>query len=356
MQNLRTVITGTGRVIPNEIVKNQDFLQHEFYGQNHLKIESTNATIAEKLQAITGIEERRYASQSQLTSHLAAQAAQKALEDAGTDPETIDQIIVAHNFGDIHSESHQTNMVPSLAARVRHQLGIKNPQCVPYDLIFGCPGWLQGIIHADSFIKSGVAKKCLVIGAETLSRVTDPHDRDVMIFADGAGACVVEAREGEQGVIAHRTVSHTAEELDYLYMGHSYKLNGNAHRLYIKMQGRKIYEYALTHVPQAVKDCLDQAGIHLNKVNKFFIHQANQKMDEAIASRIFRLYKLREVPENIMPMSIQKLGNSSVATIPTLLDLVRKNEMPEHSLNKGDIIVMASVGAGMNINVAVYRY
>ena len=121
------------------------------------------------------------------------------------------------------------------------------------------------------------------------------------------------------------------------------------------MHGRKIYEFALNNVPQAMKACLDNSGVDIKDVKKILIHQANEKMDEAIVKRFYRLYKT-EMPEDIMPMSIHKLGNSSVATVPTLYDLILKNKLENHQINKGDVIIFASVGAGMHINAIVYKY
>lgn len=123
---------------------------------------------------------------------------------------------------------------------------------------------------------------------------------------------------------------------------------------YIKMYGRKIYEFALNEVPKAMASCLEKSGVDINQVKKILIHQANEKMDEAIVQRFYRLYK-QTVPEGIMPMSIHKLGNSSVATVPTLYDLLLKNNVENHSLGKGDIVLFASVGAGMNVNSIVYK-
>lgn len=121
------------------------------------------------------------------------------------------------------------------------------------------------------------------------------------------------------------------------------------------MFGRKIYEFALSNVPQAMKSCLDKSGIDIDDVKKILIHQANEKMDEAIIDRFYKLYD-KTAPENIMPMSIHDLGNSSVATVPTLLDLIVKGELENHTINKGDVLIFASVGAGMNINAFVYKY
>ena len=120
------------------------------------------------------------------------------------------------------------------------------------------------------------------------------------------------------------------------------------------MYGRKIYEFALINVPKAMKECLEKANLDIKQVKKILIHQANEKMDEAIVQRFYKLYK-KEMPQGIMPMSIHKLGNSSVATVPTLYDLIMKGEIENQSLNKGDVILFASVGAGMNINAIVYQ-
>ncbi len=122
------------------------------------------------------------------------------------------------------------------------------------------------------------------------------------------------------------------------------------------MHGRKVYEYAMTHVPQAMKDCLDWAGVDVSELKKVFLHQANEKMDEGMIKRLYRLYNQKDIPEDIMPMSIHKLGNSSVATVPTLFDLVRKGKKEGHTLTDGDLILFASVGAGMNINAVAYKY
>jgi 3-oxoacyl-[acyl-carrier-protein] synthase III len=120
------------------------------------------------------------------------------------------------------------------------------------------------------------------------------------------------------------------------------------------MLGRKIYEFSLTHVPLAMKSCWDKTGLPVIKISKILIHQANEKMDEAIVERFYQLYG-QTAPNDIMPMNIQMLGNSSVATIPTLFDMIIHNQLANHQINKGDYILFASVGAGMNINAIVYQ-
>jgi 3-oxoacyl-[acyl-carrier-protein] synthase-3 len=357
MASNRTLITGAGSYIPTEVVSNSDFAAHSFYAEDSRPIETDPKEVVEKFRQITGIAERRYATTGMNTSHIGAIAAKKAIEDSGIDPETLDQIIVAHNFGDVIKNTIQTDAVPSLANRIKNILQIRNPGCVAYDILFGCPGWVQGVIQADAFFKAGIAKKALVIGTETLSRVIDIYDRDSMIFSDGAGAAILEYKEvdDESGILSASAVSHSMDEAYYIHMGPSYHPDGDPKVRYIKMKGRKVYEYAMKHVAEAMKDCMDKAGVHIHQLKKIFIHQANEKMDEAIIKVLYKLYDIKEVPLNIMPMCIQWLGNSSVATVPTLYDLVNRGQLKDHEIKKGDIILFASVGAGMNINAICYR-
>lgn len=347
-------ITGSGSYIPTKIVANSDFSKHEFLNEDGTPFAQPNEIITEKFQGITGIEERRYVADDLITSDIATIASQKAIENANIDPETLDYIIFAHNFGDVKKGAIQGDMLPSLASKVKYNLRIKNPKCVAYDMLFGCPGWVEGVIQATAFIKSGMAKKCLVIGAETLSRVTDPHDRDSMIYSDGAGATIIEATENDGGILAHESATFTYDEANYLFFGGSFNKNLDPDVRYIKMHGRKIYEFALSNVPKAMKECLDSCGIDISNLKKILIHQANEKMDEAIIQRFYKLYG-QTPPAGIMPMSIHKLGNSSVATVPTLYDSLVKGEIENQELNKGDVIMFASVGAGMNVNAIVYK-
>ncbi len=352
-----TVIIGSGSCIPSNEVDNLEFVENPFYFEDGRRIQDDNHVVIEKFKQITGIQSRRYVEDEQSNSKIAYIAGSRAIRHADIDPETIDMIIVAHNFGDVIKGSHQTDIIPSLASRVKHQLGIENPNCIPHDIVFGCPGWVQAVIHAHLFMKAGEAKRCLVIGSEVLSRILDPFDRDTMIFADGAGAVVLESKEEDQqrGILSHATLSHTKEELDYLKLDKSYNRFSDDDNRYVKMQGRKIYEYALTKVPDAMKVCLEKSGLSHTDLDKILLHQANEKMDEAIVKRFYRKFGVRQVPENILPMTIERLGNSSVATIPTMYDLIVKNELEGHSIQEGDEIMMASVGAGMNINAIVYK-
>lgn len=355
--NIYSVIAGTGKYIPDRIIYNKDFNNQVFYDNSGEKLNKTTPEIVEKFEQITDIKQRRHVTDNLETSDIAFLAGREALRSSNTDQEQLDYIIVAHNFGDVKADNKKSDFVPSIAARVKYKLGIKNPFTVAYDLPFGCAGWLQGLIQADYFLKSGDAKRILVIGAEVLSRVSDPHDRDSMLFADGAGAVVIEAKESQApvGILAHSVRSDTLEFAHLLRMDKSNNQEYDGQELFLKMDGRKLYEYALKTVPLAIKHCLEKAKLPIEAISKILFHQANGKMNDAILKRLYGLYARPEVPKNVMPMTISWLGNASVATIPTLLDLLLTNQLENHEVRPGDIMVFAAVGAGMNINSVIYR-
>ena len=264
---------------------------------------------------------------------------------------------MAHNFGDVRHDNRRSDCVPCLASRVKSLLDIRNTGTIAYDLPLGCPGWLQAMIQAGYYLKSGDADKALVIGAELLSRVLDPHDRDSMIFGDGAGATILQAVESESpvGMLAHAARSDTQKHANLIRLSRSCNPHYEGDELFVKMTGHKLYQYAVRHVPLVVKESLDKAGISIGDVRKILIHQANEKMDLAILKRLHDLYGVKEISGDLMPMTIGWLGNSSVATIPTLLDLLLKGNLDRHRVHSGDVIVFASVGAGMHINSVVYK-
>lgn len=337
---------------------NADFLDREFYLPDGEPLDpADNARLIAKFLEITGIAERRWAPDDVAASDLGAEASLAAVADADIDVETLDYVIVAHNYGDVCPRTGRIDTVPTLAARIKAKLGIQNPGCVAYDLPFGCPGWLQGVIQADSFLRSGQGRRALVVGTETLSRVIDPHDRDSMLYADGAGAVVLEAVESDDpvGILGHRSRSDAVEHASLLRMGPSYHPDAPGDSLYLKMDGRKVYEYAVQTVPGEVHEMLEQAGLTLHDVDMLLAHQANAKMNQAILKRLLRMSDIECTPDGMMPMTISRRGNSSVATVPTVFDLVRRGELEGHAIGSGDVLVFASVGAGMNVNAMVYR-
>ena len=355
-KNYSTII-GTGSYLPTQKIHNNDFLRHEFYQPDGKTYDKGAEHIIKKFEEIAEIEERRHVTDDLVTSDISFYAARDALESSGVDKESLDYIIVAHNFGDLRAENRRSDFVPSLAARVKHRLEIKNPKAIAYDICFGCPGWLQGLIQANYYLKSGEAKRAMVIGAETLSRVSDPYDRDSLLYADGAGAVIVEAASSRKpvGILSHAARSDALEYAYMLRMGPSYNPGYAGNELFLKMNGHKLYEYALNTVPKVIKESLGKINILPGDITKILIHQANGKMDSAILKRLFKMYGQNKIPPHIMPMIISRFGNSSVATLPTLLDMLFKGKLENHTLKKGDISVLVSVGAGMNVNSVVYK-
>ncbi|WP_317898425.1 3-oxoacyl-ACP synthase III family protein [Aurantibacillus circumpalustris] len=345
-----------GSYIPDNIVTNDNFKGHSFYERGGKEFIDSPEVTERKFRNITGISERRYVGKDQVMSDIAVIAARLALKNSGIDPETLDGIILAHTCGDVPFGSSQADFLPALASKVKHELQIKNPACVAFDILFGCPGWVQGLILARQAIIADGAKRYLVIGAETLSRVIDPHDRDSMIYADGAAAGIIEAVDSKEsrGIVSTASLTFSYDEFDFLNFDTSYKEGHKPETRYLKMQGKKIYEFALKNVPLGMKQCLDKSGYGIDKLKKIFIHQANEKMDKAIIRDFYKLYNIDTPPADVLPMNIHLLGNSSVATIPTLLDMVLRKEQENHILEEGDVILFASVGAGMNINAITY--
>jgi 3-oxoacyl-[acyl-carrier-protein] synthase-3 len=351
-----TIIIGSGSYLPGRIIGRDYFLGSEFYTEDGVKIDKPAEETIAKFVEITEIENRRFIEEDLSNSKIGYEAAKLAITDANIDQEELDYIIYASNFGEVTAHGY-ADFMPTMAARVKNKLGIRNRKCVTYDMLFGCPGWVEAMILADNLIKAKVARTILVIGAETLSRVTDPHDRNRMIFADGAGAVVVQATDEENvGIIAHNTICDNGPELDYLANGPSINKESDQTRLFVRMQGRKIYEYALKNVPAAIKETIEDAGLSIEDINKILIHQANAKMDYAMIERLHKLYNVKDYDHSISPMTIQEFGNSSVATIPTMFDLIIKGKMEGQSFKEKGNIVMTSVGAGMNINAIVYRF
>lgn len=353
-----TKIVGTGSYIPTRTIGNDYFSNFTFFDPSTKKpFDKSNEEIIQKFKEITNISERRWISDELHNSDMAAEAVKDALDSSDINPETLDFIIVAHNFGDVDPVSTRVDILPSLSNRVKAKLGIKNPACFCHDVVSGCPGWTQGMITADAYIRSGIAQRGVVIGSDVLSRISDPHDRDSLIYADGAGATIVEAIESEEpvGILAHSSRSDSVHYWNLLTNGKSFNPEFVGNDQFIKMSGHKLYVYAISNVPGVVKESIDRAGLHLSDIKKVLIHQANEKMDEVILKNVFKLYNEKEIPEGIMPMSIEKLGNSSTATVPTLLDTILKGRMENQKIKEGDHIILASVGAGMNINSIVYK-
>ncbi|MBK9155755.1 MAG: ketoacyl-ACP synthase III [Chloracidobacterium sp.] len=352
-----TVIRGTGSVIPDLLVPNSSFLANEFYDKEGNRLDRSSEEIIAKLEEITGIRERRYVPFDQDSIGLMTEASRLAVEDAGISVDDLSGIIVAHNAGNMVPGTGAFHTVPNLAAALKHELHDTNHNCFAYDLLFGCPGWLQGIIQAHQAMAAGDAEHVLVVGLEIASRMLDPHDVDSMILADGCGACVVSRSEiNDGGLISHATYSHGQDDNRIIYLGPSNK-RGVEGDCYFHMNGREVYKYATRWVPLVIKDALDKARTSITDVGIFLFHQANAKMLCSITKNLAELCGVaQEQFDGKVPTTIEFLGNTSVATIPTMLDLIRKGRLGAYRIERGMKAVMASVGAGMHCNAIVYEF
>jgi len=350
-------ITGTGMHLPERIIKNDYFLNHQFMSLDGKMNAKPQTEIIQKLEAITGIQERRYISEKGDSVPLMLAAAQKTIEDSGLDKNEIDGVIVAHNAGNMLEEGAGFHTVPNMAALLKNKLAISNHDCFAYDLLFGCPGWIQGLIQAKQAIDAGDANHVLVLGIEVASRLLDPHDLDSMILADGCGAAIVsKSAESDTGILANATFSHAQEDLGCIYLDKSYNKALDSPTLF-KMNGRDVYKYATYWVPRVIKKALDKAKLSVDDVDMFLFHQANGKMLHAMANNLAELYGIEgAIFEGKIPTTIEFTGNTSVATIPTMLDMVLKKSLGNYEIKKGQIVVMASVGAGMHCNALVYKF
>jgi len=350
-------ITGTGSAMPSRVINNDYFLDHTFYTKEGKKNKKSTAAIIQKLEEISGIKERRFIPEEEPSVEILFQACSNAIQDAGIDKNEIDGLIVAHNAGNmLPNQVGVFHTVPNLAAVVKNKLGITNHQCHAYDILFGCPGWLQGVIQANRLIESGEATHVLVAGLEIASRLLDPNDVDSLLMADGCGATIVSKSESkDKGVLAHAMFSHTEEDLNNITLGASLNRETTGH-CFFKMNGQRVYKYATTWLPQVIRQALDKVEITPSEVDYFFFHQANAKMLRVIASNLMDLYGITDQQYvDKIPSSISFLGNTSVATIPTLFDLVNKQQMEGFTLKEGQTYVFASVGAGMHCNALVYK-
>ena len=351
------VIKGTGSFLPEKIVPNSAFEKNTFYAKTGDLIEKPTKDVIASLEAITGIKERRYIPDNEDSVPLMVKSALNAIKDSGLDKDELGGIIVAHNAGNMVSEMGGWEPIPNMAGRIKNSLNITNHNIFAYDILFGCPGWLQAIIQARQNILTGDADNILVVGIEVASRMLDPHDVDSMIFADGCGAAVISSSDIEgKGILGTAVFSHGLEDLMNIYVGKSNnkEFPGNC---FLKMKGRDVYRYATKWLPQVIKKALDKSGHTIKDIDIFLFHQANEKMLHAIAANISKLYGIEDLSfDGKIPMTIQFTGNTSVATIPNMLDMILKGKLDGYNIKEGDLAVLASVGVGMHCNAIVYQF
>ncbi|MBE5881421.1 MAG: ketoacyl-ACP synthase III [Lachnospiraceae bacterium] len=323
---MKTRIAGTGHFLPKTVVTNDDLS----------KIMDTSD---EWISSRTGIRERRLATE-ETTASMSAEAAKLALSDANMNPEDIDLIIVSTVSAD--------HMTPSCACEVQAAIGAD--RAVAFDINAACSGFLFALQMADIYIKQGVYRNALIIGAETLSKIMDWNDRSTcVLFGDGAGAAVICPAEGDsQGLASITLGSDGAKGMVLAGINRSnnnpfVKTDIGPH--YIHMDGQEVYKFAVTTVPVSIEKVLEQAGITTDDIKYFVLHQANIRILQSVSKRL-------KVGMDKFPISLDHCGNMSAASVPVLLDEVNRKGM----LQKGDKIVLAGFGGGLTWGACVLEW
>jgi len=321
-------ITGTGAAVPEKVLTNAD-------------LEKLVDTTDEWITTRTGIKERRVASDGEFTSTFATAAAEKALAMAGVSADELDLIVVATVTPDFP--------FPSTACLVQKNLNAKN--AAAFDISAACSGFLFAISIVDNFIKSGNVKKALVIGAETLTRVTDWQDRNsCVLFGDGAGAVILEATSEKAGVLStHIHSDGTYWEL--LHQPACGSRNPAEQRViderltFIKMQGNEVFKLAVRAMEEAANQALSANGLSVADLDLFISHQANRRIIDAIGKR------LGLTPEQVY-INLERYGNTSAASIPIALDEANR----AGKLKEGDLVLLDAFGGGLTWASALVRW
>jgi len=296
-------------------------------------VETSDEWITER----TGIKKRRLVREETTTS-LAAGAAEKALADAGMTAEEVDLLIVATISSDTET--------PSTACRVQAELGAVH--AVAFDINAACSGFLYALHIADAFIKSGIYKNALLIGAETLSKLVDWSDRSTcVLFGDGAGAAVVTAA-GEGGMLAE-SIGSNGKKWEVLFCkgrsNHNPVCQEKEETAFLQMDGQEVFKFAVKKETECIQALLAQAGMALSEVTYFLLHQANYRIIASIARKL-------KLPPEKFPANVAHCGNTSAASIPILLDEVHK----AGKLSPGDILLLSGFGAGLTWGAALLKW
>jgi 3-oxoacyl-[acyl-carrier-protein] synthase III len=320
----RAVVRGVGHYLPERVVPNTEF-------------EQTLDTSDEWIRARTGIERRHFAAEGETTSDLAVNAARAAMADAGVSADDLDAIIVATSTPDL--------TFPAAATMVQERLGMTRG--FAFDLQAVCAGFVYGLATANALIRSGEAGRILLIGAETFSRIMDFEDRSTcVLFGDGAGALVIEGREGE-GTTADRGVLSSdlhsdGRFRDILYVDGGVSTGDSGH---LRMQGKEVFRHAVEKLAGTAHAALDRAGLTSDDVDWIVPHQANLRIIKATAARM-------RVPMSRVVVTVQDHGNTSAASIPLALSVGRG----EGRIREGDLLVLEAIGGGLAWGSVVLRW
>jgi 3-oxoacyl-[acyl-carrier-protein] synthase III len=325
---MRARITGTGSAVPDKVLTNLD-------------LEKMVDTTDEWITTRTGIKERRIAAEGEYTSTFATRAAEKALEMAGVRAEELDLIIVATITADLP--------FPATACLVQNN--IKAVNAAAFDVSAACSGFVYGLSMADKYIRTGSAKKVLVIGAEVLSRIIDWTDRNTcLLFGDGAGAVVVEASAGDHGILS----SHIHSDGSYwelLYQPGCGSRNPPVQKtiderlIYMVMQGNEVFKLAVRAMEDVANEALAANGMSTADIDLFIPHQANRRIIDAIGKRL-------DLTEKQVFVNLDRYGNTSAASIPLALD----EAMRASRIKEGDIVLFDAFGGGLTWGSALLRW
>ncbi len=322
---IKSVIKSTGAYLPEKILTNQD-------------LEKIVDTTDEWITQRSGIKQRHIAADDETTADLAIAAAKQALGSSGLSPENIDGVIVATTTPD------QT--FPAVAVKVQAALGL--PAGLAFDVQAVCTGFVYALATADNFITAGQAKRILVIGAEKMSSIVDWEDRTTcVLFADGAGAVVLEAQEGADGVSArgvHSTHLYAkGEQRDLLYTNGGASSTGAAG--HIVMQGREVFKYAVSYMADAVNEALRENDINAEQIDWLVPHQANIRIIEATAKKL-------NMSMDKVVVTVERHGNTSAASIPLALH----EAVSDGRVKQGDLLLLEAMGGGLTWGSALVRY
>jgi len=317
---VRSVIKGVGAALPKRRVDNAELAA---------QVDTSDEWIVER----TGIRSRYIADDSETTASLAADACRRALDHAGMVAEEIDLIVLATATPD------QT--FPSSATKVQALLGI--PDCVAFDVHAVCTGFLYALSVADSMLRSGNARRALVIGSETFSRILDWDDRGTcVLFGDGAGALVLAAEEGESGILATK-LHADGRHNELLYVDGGPSTTGTVGKL--RMKGREVFRHAVVNLADVLGEVLDAAGLTVDDVDWVVPHQANARILDATAR------KIGVSPDKVV-VTVDRHANTSAASVPLALETAVR----DGRIKRGDLIVLEAMGGGFTWGAAALRY
>jgi 3-oxoacyl-[acyl-carrier-protein] synthase-3 len=323
------VITGTGSAVPVKELTNTDFM----------KIIDTSD---EWITSRTGIKVRHIAGEGETTATLSAEAARKALADADLDAEEVELIIVATITPEM--------VFPSTACFVQDMIGAKSAWA--FDLAAACSGFVYALSIVQQFINTGRYRNALVIGAETLTRITDYDDRaSCVLFGDGAGAVVIEAsQKGPLGIMYSTSASDGSawSSLKCEAYGSRYPVSkplDDPKKALMYINGREVYQLAIRRIVEIVNDCLDHCNLKTEDVKMYIPHQMNARIIESVAKRL-------NLPDDKVFMNIDKYGNTSAASIPIALDQCRR----EGKIVSGDIVLLVAFGGGLTWGANVIEF